>query len=92
MVDSTADCCQTGSQGHDERYLDSCPFSMRGPAKLQRAKLLPASAFGSVLRQAGLLARTCTMLGQHATAQQQQERLAAASIGNRTGLDVFGPH
>lgn len=32
---------------------------MRGPAKLQRAKPAPTSALGSVLRQAGLLARTC---------------------------------
>lgn len=39
--------------------LDSCPSSMRGPAKLQRAKPAPTSALGSVLRQAGLLARTC---------------------------------
>jgi len=31
-----------------DSHLDSCPFSRRGPAKLQRAKLLPTSALGSV--------------------------------------------
>lgn len=39
-------------------HLDSWPSSMRGPAKLQRAKPAPTSALGSVLRHAGLLART----------------------------------
>ncbi len=51
--------CLRTSQRLEEAHLDSCPLSIRGPAKLQRAKLLPTTARGSVLRQAGLLARTC---------------------------------
>lgn len=40
-------------------HLAGWPSSMRGPAKLQRAKLWPTTVRGSVDRQAGLLARTC---------------------------------
>ena len=45
-------------------HLDSWPSSMRGPAKLQRAKPAPTNALGSVLRHAGLLARTCEREGK----------------------------